>query len=237
MPEIVERVALDINVSTAPEAIRRATIARDAGFRILKGGLRVLTGDGMGIDRFTDLAAVLGMKWVADLKLWDSPDTVEGAVQNLVRKHHPPFAITMAITDDPETMRRAQAAAGDVKMLGVTALTTDKPEITERIHDMTRDKRVEDLAYRAVQGGLRGLVCSALEVGWLKQDPVTQDMDVMVTGTRSLNAEPHEQANTGPPELALVAGADWVVLTREFTEAPNPVLALQNFIQRVEAIR
>lgn len=182
----------------------------------------------------SELAASHGLDWVADAKLDDIPNTVVGAVKNIKGLEHPPFGITMHTTSGIETMRAAQEEAEDIKMLGVTVLTSIKEDEVEKLYRVPVGQKVMELARDAVGAGVLGIVSSPLEVGTIKGDPETQSLFAMIPGTRSATAEHADQARVGTPAAAIKDGADLLVIGRQITQAEDPAQAYEALVAEIE---
>ena len=239
-----ERIILAIDTSEESQARHLIQVARGAGAQYVKMGLEL--GSAIGWRLCSELAAEAGIDWVADAKLCDIPNTVAQTVGNLTRYDHPPFGITMHATSGRESMRQAQEVAGDIKMLGVTVLTSfSEREVEEMFYDVSigskqeisgnalTEAKVLQLARIAVESGLKGLVCSPLEVGTVKADPETKHLFAMVPGTRSPGADSHDQSRRATPAEAIRDGADLLVIGRQITKADNPVLAYDRLIEEL----
>jgi orotidine-5'-phosphate decarboxylase len=77
------------------------------------------------------------------------------------------------------------------------------------------------LALLAVAAGADGLVCSPLEVAMLR-DALGSGPTLVVPGIRPAGSAAGDQARTMTPEQAVAAGADWIVVGRPITAAPDP---------------
>ncbi|MET0779354.1 MAG: orotidine 5'-phosphate decarboxylase / HUMPS family protein, partial [Candidatus Saccharimonadales bacterium] len=174
-----------------------------------------------------------------------------GTVNNIAGLAHPPFGITIHTTVGHEAMEKAQQVAGNVKMLGVTVLTSisDKgcyamygpefdpaqPPSAEEMATFRRSTVVRR-ARSAAQAGLAGFVSSPLEVGRIKSDPATQGMFAMIPGTRSAGADRGDQSRVATPGAAIQDGADLLVIGRQITQAENPAAAYEALVAEIEAI-
>jgi orotidine-5'-phosphate decarboxylase len=236
-----ERIILAIDTSHEADAVRLATVAQEAGARFVKLGLELSSATDW---RYcSELAAAYDLDWVADAKLHDIPSTVLGAVRNIKGVEHPPFGITMHATAGSEAMRLAQEEAGEIKMLGVTILTSikAKPEEGEELSEGERmyhvpvSQKVMELARDAVRAGVLGVVASPLEVGMIKRDPETSGLFAMIPGTRSADAEVQDQARVGTPGAAIRDGADLLVIGRQITQAKDPAAAYDALVGEIEA--
>jgi orotidine-5'-phosphate decarboxylase len=229
-----ERIILAIDTSRREEAEMLAATAEQAGARFVKMGLELSSAESWLY--CSQLAARHGLEWVADAKLDDIPHTVVGAIRNISGLAHPPFGITMHTTAGMEAMRAAQEAAGPIKMLGVTVLTSLKDDEAQRLYGVPARQKVMALARDAAAAGLAGIVSSPLEVGMIKSDPQTQNLFAMIPGTRSASAAPGDQARVGTPIAAIKDGADLLVIGRQITHAENPALAYEALVAEIGAV-
>jgi orotidine-5'-phosphate decarboxylase len=225
-------IILAIDTSDKAEAERLAALAKVTGARFIKMGLELSSATSW--EYCSKLAKKHGLEWVADAKLDDIPNTVEKTVMNLKKLSYPPFAITMHTSAGLEAMRLAQAAAGDIKMLGVTVLTSMSDKEAKRIYGAAIPQKVLQLASDAVSAGLMGVVASPKEVGIIKRDARTKDLFAMIPGARSLSASTSDQARVGTPAGAIKDGADLLVVGRQITQAKDPAKAYNELLSEIE---
>ena len=163
-----------------------------------------------------------------DLKLHDIPNTVAGAVRAVL-----PLAPRMLTVHAAggaamiEAARTAadQAGAGRPIVLAVTVLTSlDASALAETGVADPPAAQVLRLARLALAAGADGLVCSPLEVAILR-DAFGAGPTLVVPGIRPAGAAAGDQARTMTPEQAVAAGADWIVVGRPITAAPDPAAA------------
>jgi len=226
-----EQIILAVDSSDEDRALELVQIAEEAGASTVKLGLELATATDW--EFCSGIAERHGLQWVADAKLDDIPNTVVGAVKNLAALPHPPFAITMHTTAGIEAMTKAQEAAGVIKMLGVTILTSVTPEEAEETYGVSRLTMVKKLAHNAVKSGLAGVVASPKEVGALKDDAITGGLFAMIPGTRPKWAAANDQANVELPRVAIEAGADALVIGRPITGAEKPAEAFARLISEI----
>ncbi|MGD1012354.1 MAG: orotidine-5'-phosphate decarboxylase [Acidimicrobiales bacterium] len=235
-----DRIILAVDVSVEEDAERLVAIARQAGARFVKFGLEMSSA--FSWRYCAKLAASNGLDWIADAKLDDIPRTVAAAVANIRRLDHPPFGITMHTTSGAEAMRLAQHEAGDIKMLGVTVLTSiggtasesDGLSEGERLFHVPVRQEVMELAREAVRAGMAGVVCSPLEVGMVKADPETRGLFAMIPGSRSAHVDAGDQARVGTPATAIREGADLLVIGRQITQSEDPLRAYEDLVSEIE---
>jgi orotidine-5'-phosphate decarboxylase len=161
-----------------------------------------------------------GVSIFLDLKLHDIPVTVAGAARAVARLR--PELVTVHATAGPEVIRAAVEAAPDIKIAGVTVLTSLSPADLERIgmSGPVQDV-VRRLAVLAVGAGARALVCSPREVAAVRAE-VGPGIMLITPGVRPAGADRNDQARVATPEEALRAGADLLVVGRPITGAADP---------------
>ncbi len=242
-----ERIILSVDTSKRLDAERLVAVAQKAGASWVKLGLELQTAESWGF--CSELAKRHRLDWVADAKLDDIPNTVVGAVRNIANLPHPPVGITMHTSAGHEAMAAAQKAAGTIKMLGVTVLTSisdrecydmlgpksdpDHPPTAEEMAAF-RQAIVMQRARAAARSGLAGIVCSPLEVGAIKSDAETRNLFAMIPGTRSAGVAHNDQARVATPGAAIQDGADLLVIGRQITQADNPALAFEALVAEIE---
>lgn len=226
-----ERIALAIDVPSKKDGRKFIELAADMGLLVVKfEALQIAT----EWEYYVKATEKKGLQYIADLKSHTTPSSTVLAVRKMVENDYPPIAITMHIASGKEAMQRAQEAAGDIAVLGVALLTTDNQQETFEEYGLTRDELMSRRTHKAARAGLKGVVCSPLDINKVKLDLETRDLYTLVTGVRLPGSETHEQANVASPEDAIRGGADLVVVAREVLEADNPGEMLSRIINRVE---
>ena len=144
----------------------------------------------------------------------------------------------------PELTRKlaqaAEAAAQETALhsgrnaplvLGVTVLTSmENGDLAAVGVNPNVGHQVERLAALAAQAGLRGLVCSPLEIVALRQTlPAT--MQLVTPGIRAADDAAGDQKRTLSAREALDAGANWLVIGRPICAAPNPRAAAEKILE------
>lgn len=174
------------------------------------------------------LRAVTNDRVFLDLKLHDIPNTVAGAVAAVL-----PLGAAMLTLHAAggsamiAAARRAAEAAGHSrpKLLAVTVLTSlSAAALAETGIAATPAEQVLRLAKLAIGAGADGLVCSPQEVALLRAEIGPEPL-LVVPGIRPAGTPTGDQARTLTPREAMAAGADWLVIGRPITEAPDPAAA------------
>ena len=182
-----------------------------------------------------------GFRVFLDLKFHDIPNTVAGAVRAATR-----LGVRMLTVhaSGGVTMMRAAAAAAAAEgpgvprplCLGVTVLTSlDRAEL-QRDLGLARsvEAHVLHLAERARAAGLDGCVASPREVRPLR-NLLPPSWIIVTPGVRPAGGATDDQARTATPAAAIAAGADYVVVGRSITGAPDPAAAAQAILAEIHA--
>jgi len=158
-----------------------------------------------------------------DLKLHDIPHTVAGAARAVAELA--PTYLTVHAGGGVAMVRAAVEGLPTTKVAGVTVLTSLSAEQLAGIGfaDAPRDA-VRRLAVGAVEGGARALVCSPLEVAYVRAE-VGPDITLITPGVRPTGGATGDQSRVATPEQALADGADLLVVGRPITGAPDVAVA------------
>jgi orotidine-5'-phosphate decarboxylase len=186
----------------------------------LKVGLEFTAANGPGgVRRVVELGAPVFL----DAKLHDIPNTVAGAVRAICRLGV--AMVTLHAAGGGSMLRAAVEATREAGraplLLGVTVLTSiDEADLRATgVSDNALDQ-VLRLADLSVDCGLRGLVCSPLEIAPLRQR-FGREVMLVVPGIRLAGAA-DDQKRTMTPAEAIAAGADFLVVGRPITAAADP---------------
>jgi orotidine-5'-phosphate decarboxylase len=172
-----------------------------------------------------------------DLKFHDIPNTVAKAVASAVRLDVQ--MLTIHANGGDEMMRAAEKSAQDTAkslgrpaplVLGVTVLTSSNSEtLAETGCEPSVGRQVERLAQLAVKSGLRGLVCSPLEIADLRRI-LPAHIQLVTPGIRTGAEKTDDQKRTLTPREAIQAGANWLVIGRPIYAAENPRAAAEKIL-------
>jgi len=229
--DAADRVLVALDVETLDDA--SALLDRLAG---------VVTGCKIGSQLFTaagpaavEAARKRDVRVFLDLKFHDIPNTVAGAVREATRLGV--FMLTIHASGGVAMMRAAaesaRAAAAEFKVarplvVGVTVLTSLDRRALEREVGVptTVERHALDLATRAREAGLDGVVASPQEIRTLRR-AMGPRWVIVTPGVRPAagGGAPDDQARTATPAAAVAAGADYLVVGRPIVQAPDPVAA------------
>jgi orotidine-5'-phosphate decarboxylase len=172
-----------------------------------------------------------------DLKFHDIPNTVARAVAAAVRLDVQ--MLTLHTSGGSEMMRAAEKSAQDAAktlgqpaplLLGVTVLTSlDSNALADIGCEANVGRQVERLATLAANSGLRGLVCSPLEIADLREI-LPEAVQLVAPGIRTGAETADDQKRTLTPREAMAAGANWLVIGRPIYGAENPRAAAEKIL-------
>jgi orotidine-5'-phosphate decarboxylase len=171
-----------------------------------------------------DWLVARGDKVFVDLKFFDVPATVAAAVRQLRNR-----GVTFTTVHGNQSIMQAAAEAkGDVKVLGVTVLTSlDRGDLDDLGFDCDVQQLVLSRARRALEAGCDGVVSSGLEAQLLRQY-IDQRLLVITPGIRPVENRPSDdQKRVVSVPQALEYGADYIVVGRPIRDAADPRAAAE----------
>ena len=220
-------LALDV-----PTREQAAPILRQlrGSLRWVKIGLQMFTAYGPD---YVKAVADEGFNIFLDLKLHDIPNTVAKAVESLAPL--PIGMLTIHTCGGREMMAAARAAQQQTKpellLLGVTVLTSmDALGLGEIGVAPTPEVQVSRLGQLAIDAGLRGLVCSPLEVAMLRKQ-LPADIQLVTPGIRPAGESGgDDQKRVMTPAEAARTGSSYIVVGRPILKAKDPAAAARTIL-------
>ena len=170
-----------------------------------------------------------------DLKLHDIPEQVASAVAAL--SAHGVWMLTVHASGGPAMVRAAvQSAARSPApplVAAVTVLTSLGPSDLAAVgQGAGTEQQVLRLARLATDAGAPALVCSAHEIGPLRA-ALGPGVVLVVPGIRPAGTGHGDQARVAAPAGAAAAGADYIVVGRPITAAPDPRDACSRILEEL----
>ncbi len=222
---------LALDVPTREDA---APILRQLRGRLkwVKIGLQMFTAYG---PNYVREVAGMGFDLFLDLKLHDIPNTVAKAVESLGPL--PIRMLTLHTSGGGEMMRAAVAAQQKTNpkllLLGVTVLTSmDAVALNETGVSAAPADQVARLGKLAADSGIRGLVCSPLEVALLRKT-LPAGMQLVTPGIRPATDAAGDQKRIMTPADAARAGSTHIVVGRPILQAPDPATAAAAILEEL----
>jgi orotidine-5'-phosphate decarboxylase len=164
-----------------------------------------------------------GFEIFLDLKLHDIPNTVKKSIEGLISL--PIGMMTIHTSGGLDMIKAAKKAVSDtnIKIFGVTALTSLSDEDTSTIFQRTASNQVKAMLDLAQEAQIDGVVCSPHEL-----DLVLERKSLLsITPGIRLSESADDQSRVMTPKDAISKGADYIVIGRPITNAPNISEALQ----------
>lgn len=162
-----------------------------------------------------------------DLKWHDIPTTVRNAARSASRLDV--RLVTVHASGGRSMLEAAVEGAGErCGVLAVTVLTSlDADTLGEAWgrHVARVEDEVLRLAELARAAGAHGIVCSGAEAAAVHAAHGNA-LRLLVPGIRLAGGDEHDQARVVTPEIAVAAGASYLVLGRAVTAAVDPAAAL-----------
>jgi len=165
-----------------------------------------------------------------DLKFHDIPNTCAKAVGVAAD-----LGVWMVNVHASGGQRMMEAARNELEkklhkplLIGVTVLTSmEQRDLAGIGLDVEPMVQVERLAKLTQASGLDGVVCSAREVGLIR-DVCSSDFLTVTPGIRPEGSDIGDQKRVMTPKQAVNAGVDYMVIGRPVSQSENPRVACHN---------
>ncbi|MDU4960749.1 MAG: orotidine-5'-phosphate decarboxylase [Sporomusaceae bacterium] len=230
-------VALDMK--TVQEARRLVEDLGDSA-TIYKVGMELFYSAGA---EAVQMARQAGKAVFLDLKLHDIPNTVSQAVTALARLGV--SFISLHAAGGGVMLRQAANAAASAataaglarpKLLAITVLTSLGETEWKRLRFAASiGEQAVNLALLAKESGIDGVVASPQEAAAIRQ-ACGEDFLIVTPGVRPAGSAVNDQSRIATPGGAVQAGADYLVIGRPITAAPDPVAAVGAIRQEMEGV-
>jgi orotidine-5'-phosphate decarboxylase len=242
-----QKVILALDFPTLDSAFQLAqTLTKVVG--ILKINIHLFTAEGpSAVAKLNSLGPGIFL----DLKFHDIPNTVKGAVTSAVALPGVQLLDLHAL-GGLEMMRAAARARDEAgrsgspvpKLLAITILTSmDNAALRGVGIAGPASKRVVRLARLAQKAGMDGVVASPQEIRGIRR-ACGKDFLIVVPGIRPAagggpaggrKRKRDDQARVATPAEAIRAGADFLVIGRPITGAPDPEAAARAILEEISS--
>ena len=158
-----------------------------------------------------------GFKIFLDLKLHDIPNTVKKSIEGLLSL--PIEMMTIHASGGLEMMKAAMKVVdgSDIKIFGVTALTSLSDEDTSLIFKRTAAEQVNAMLDLAEEAGIDGVVCSPHELTLVTKRKSLQSITPGIRIAKAID----DQSRVMSPREAIEKGSNYLVIGRPITEAKD----------------
>jgi orotidine-5'-phosphate decarboxylase len=199
----------------------------------LKVGKELFTAAGPA---FVAALVARGYALFLDLKFHDIPNTVTGACRAAAALGV--WMLNVHALGGRAMLEAARDAVSSApkppKLVAVTVLTSmTAADLAEVGVAGEPAQAVERLAKLARSCGLDGVVCSAQETAMLRR-ACGADFCLVTPGIRPAQAGQNDQQRITTPRAAVENGADYLVIGRPITRAPDPLAALAAIHRELE---
>jgi orotidine-5'-phosphate decarboxylase len=223
-----DRLIVALDMPTVEEAQRLVARLGDT-VSFYKVGLELLFAGGL------DLARALkrdGKHVFLDMKLLDIGNTVERAVANATE-----FGVDFLTVHghDLKTMRAAVAGRGSskLKLLAVTVMTNlTGDDLKQQGSALAPADLVLHRAKLARESGIDGVIASGQEAKRIRE-AIGPGFLIVTPGIRLTGTATDDQERITTPNHAILSGADYIVVGRPITQADDPKLAAETFINHI----
>ena len=177
--------------------------------------------------KIISFASDKGFEIFLDLKLHDIPNTVKKSIQGLISL--PINMLTIHISGGKDMMMAAMDAVSgtQIKVFGVTALTSLNNDDTKYIFKRTTTEQVNAMLDLAEDAGIDGVVCSPHELELVSN----RDNLLSITPGIRLHESNDDQKRVMTPREAIDLGANYLVIGRPITESKDIKKSLNEIYQ------
>jgi orotidine-5'-phosphate decarboxylase len=230
-----DKIIIALDISNTDDALHLIDSIADQGIppALCKIGLELFTAEGPSVVKALQSR---GCAIFLDLKFHDIPNTVAHAVRSAAGLGV--AMTTLHASGGPVMLEAASKAAegSQLLLLAVTVLTSmDHAQLSSTgVIDEPQDQVIR-LAGLASNAGIGGIVCSPLEITAVRSH-YGDKLRLVTPGVRPPWAAVGDQKRVMTPAEAIQAGADWLVIGRPITAAPNPKEAYNRVISEMESL-
>ena len=161
-----------------------------------------------------------GNELFIDLKLWDTPNTIDTVLQKIVDKGA--TMTTISTLNNEAVFETIQKYSSQIKLLGVTYLTSWSTKDLQKIVNQNAPVMWRENILKIMPYGFAGMVCSAKDIDTV--NAIAPNMLKVCPGIGNNTG----QRRTTTPKEASDLGADYLVIGRYITESSNPIDTIQN---------
>jgi orotidine-5'-phosphate decarboxylase len=175
-------------------------------------------------------AAGKGFDIFLDLKLHDIPNTVKKSINGLVNL--PIKMMTVHASGGQKMLEESVAATidTDIKIFGVTALTSLSDTDTNFIYKREAKEQVLAMIELAKKSSIHGVVCSPQELSLVKNN---SNLLTITPGIR-LKSLDDDQTRVMTPKEAIDNGSDFLVIGRPITASNNTKDSLKEIYDSIQ---
>ena len=177
-------------------------------------------------------AAEKGFEIFLDLKLHDIPNTVKKSIEGLAAL--PIKLLTIHASGGKNMMKAAMegVSGSDIKVFGVTALTSLSDDDTNEIYRRSATDQVNAMLDLAESACIDGVVCSPHELELVSK----RESLLSITPGIRLDESNDDQKRVMTPKEAINLGADYLVIGRPITSSNNIKESLSKILRALNSV-
>lgn len=183
-----------------------------------------------GVDGLIDGLVGAGKQVFLDYKMYDIGETVRRGVEGAARRG----VSIVTVHGDPDMLRAAVDGRGDslLRVFAISVLTSqDQAALQAMGYDRPLQEIIDLRVRHAAAAGCDGVIASAADdPDALRARAGRPDLLVATPGIRLEGAAHHDQKRAATPDAAIERGADYLVVGRPITQAPDPQAAAREII-------
>ena len=186
-----------------------------------------------GVRSFVTELIAGGNRVFLDYKYYDIPETIRKSVSRAAA-----LGVSfLTVHGSSSLIKAAVEGRGNsrLKLFTVTVLTNwDKNDLLEMGYTQhTVEEVVLFRARKALEAGCDGVITSGREAKAVRS--LARDLLIVTPGIRPDGYAEDDQKRRTTPRDAILAGADYLVIGRPITDAPNPREAAQEILSQMQA--
>jgi orotidine-5'-phosphate decarboxylase len=229
---MADRLIVALDLPTVDQAAQLAA-RLDGVVSFFKLGLWLLFAP--GAERLIDDLIRRGKRVFLDAKMYDIGETVRQGVARAAERG----VSLVTVHGDPDIMRAAvagKAGAQHTKVFAISVLTNlDDAAVRTMGYALPVAELIRLRVGQAVACGCDGMIASAADdPEAIRRDAGAPHLLIATPGIREPGGAVHDQKRVATPAQAIARGADYLVVGRPITQAPDPAEAARRIVADME---
>jgi orotidine-5'-phosphate decarboxylase len=230
------KLCIALDLPTKGENLKLAKEIKEYANDIwIKVGFRSYIRDG---NEFLKELKRLGFNIFLDLKLYDIPNTMADAAEEIAKLGIDMFNVHASSGERAmkEVMNRISKFEKRPLVLAVTALTSFSNEEFKKIYGDDIEIKAKEFAKMSFNVGLDGVVCSAFESKMIKE-MTSKKFLTLTPGIRPFGENAGDQKRVADIDFARSNLVDFIVVGRPVYKDKNPKEKVEKILQKIKEIK